>query len=41
MSSDYLFIIQFSIFGILLLNNLYLADIIENHVYIYMYQVSD
>jgi len=39
MSSAYLFIIQFSIYGILLLNNLYLAYIIEKNVYIY--QVSE
>jgi len=39
MSSTYLFIIQFSIYGILLLNNLYLADFIEKNVY--TYQLSE
>jgi len=34
MSSVYYFIIQFSIYGSMLLNNLYLADLIENNVYI-------
>jgi len=39
MSSAYCFIKQFSIYGILLLNNLYLADFIEKNVY--TYQVSE
>ena len=39
MFSAYLCIMQFSIYGILLLNNLYLADIIEKIVY--TYQVSE
>jgi len=35
MSSAYCFIIQFSSYSILLLNNLYLRDLIEKNVYTY------
>jgi len=33
MSSVYYFIIQLSIYGSMLLNNLYMADLIEKNVY--------